>query len=109
MRGACGRAGCPSQKAHPVKNGQPMSRGQSLDPTGFRAIRTVGGWGDVWYKLTPRLTAPMGYGIDNLNPNDVGQFLGADDGPTPIAGHRRETVAEGVEVPPGPFQPQLGQ
>ena len=65
-----------------------MSRGQSLDPTGFRAIRTVGGWGDVWYKLTPRLTAPMGYGIDNLSPNDVGQFLRADDGPTPIAGQR---------------------
>jgi hypothetical protein len=60
--------------------------GQSLDPTGFRAIRSVGGWGDVWYKLTPCLTAHVGYGIDDPRDGDVGQFL--DDNLNPVAGQR---------------------
>lgn len=60
--------------------------GQSLDPTGFRAIRAVGGWGDVWYKLTDRLTTHVGYGIDDPLDQDVGQFL--DDALNPTAGQR---------------------
>ena len=68
--------------------------GQSLDPTGFNAIRSIGGWGDVWYKLTPCLTAHVGYGIDDPNDDDVGQFLGGDDGLMPVAGQRsRNEVA----------------
>jgi len=66
--------------------------GQSLDPTGFSAIRSIGGWGDVWYKLTPCLTAHVGYGIDNPNDDDVGQFL--DDDLNPVTGQRsRNEVA----------------
>lgn len=60
--------------------------GQSLDPTGFRAIRSIGGWADVWYKLATSLTAHVGYGIDNPRDVDVGQFL--DDALMPIAGQR---------------------
>jgi len=60
--------------------------GQSLDPTGFRAIRTVAGWGEVWYKLTDCLTTHVGYGIDDPCDQDVGQFL--DDDLNPIAGQR---------------------
>jgi hypothetical protein len=66
--------------------------GQSLDPTGFRAIRCVGGWGDIWYKLTPRLTTHIGYGIDDPLNEDVGQFLNNEL--EPIAGQRaRNEVA----------------
>jgi len=60
--------------------------GQSLDPTGFRAIRTTGGWADVWYQLTNSLTMHIGYGIDNPRNGDVGQFL--DDNLMPVAGQR---------------------
>jgi len=60
--------------------------GQSLEPTGFRAIRSVGGWGDIWYKLTDCLTVHVGYGIDDPFNEDVGQFF--DDDLNPISGQR---------------------
>ena len=60
--------------------------GQSLDPTGFRPIRSVGGWADAWYKLTCALTLHVGYGIDDPRNSDVGQFL--DDNLNPVAGQR---------------------
>ena len=69
-----------------------MGIGQSLDPTGFDAIRTVGGWGDIWYKLSSRLTTHVGYGIDDPRNEDLGQFL--DDNLHPVAGQRaRNQVA----------------
>jgi hypothetical protein len=52
----------------------------------FRAIRSIGGWADVWHKLSPNLTAHLGYGVDDPRNADVGQFL--DDTLTPVAGQR---------------------
>jgi hypothetical protein len=60
--------------------------GQSLDPTGFRPISSIGGWADVWYKLTSAVTLHVGYGIDDPRNSDVGQFL--DDDLNPVAGQR---------------------
>jgi hypothetical protein len=60
--------------------------GQSLDPLGLGAIRTIGGWGDIWYKLTPLLTMHVGYGIDDPRNQDLGQFR--DNNWNPVAGQR---------------------
>ncbi len=69
-----------------------LAIGQSLDPLGLGAIRTVGGWGDIWYKLTPCLTTHVGYGIDDPNNEDVGQFLDADLNPAAGQRSRNEVV-----------------
>lgn len=70
-----------------------MGIGQSLEANGFNAIRTVGGWGELWCKLTGKLTLRGGYGIDDPRNEDLGQFL--DPGTlTPLIGQRsRNTVA----------------
>lgn len=70
-----------------------MGIGQSLEANGFNAIQTVGGWGELWCKLTCCLTLRGGYGIDDPRDEDLGQFL--DPGTlTPIIGQRSlNTVA----------------
>lgn len=70
-----------------------MGIGQSLEANGFNAIQTVGGWGELWLRLTSRLTLRGGYGIDDPRNEDLGQFL--DPGTlTPLIGQRsRNSVA----------------
>ena len=70
-----------------------MGIGQSLEANGFNAIRTVGGWGELWIRITCKLTLRGGYGIDDPRNEDLGQFL--DPGTlTPIIGQRsRNSVA----------------
>lgn len=71
-----------------------MGIGQSLDPTGFNAIRAIGGWGDIWYKLTDCLTVRVGYGIDDPNTDDLSAFGVLL--PAPVFGQRSlNTVAWG--------------
>ncbi|MEO2034266.1 MAG: hypothetical protein ABGZ35_19490 [Planctomycetaceae bacterium] len=62
--------------------------GQSLNPITLNAINTKAGWGEVWFKLTDRLTFHSGYGIDDPRDADLGQFLGPASGFVPVAGQR---------------------
>lgn len=65
--------------------------GQSLNPEDGEAIATVGGFGEVWCKPTDHLTWHVGFGTDDPNNQDLGQFLGSTG--TPIAGQKsRNTV-----------------
>jgi hypothetical protein len=45
---------------------------QSLNPQTGRSIRALGGWGEVYYKLTPAHTLHVGFGIDDPRNQDVG-------------------------------------
>ena len=63
--------------------------GQSINPTDSEAIRTIGGWSDIWYKLTPCLTMHVGYGIDNPRNGDLGTFTA---GPLTIGQRSRNQV-----------------
>lgn len=61
--------------------------GQSLNPITLDAIQTVGGWAEIWVRITDRLTAHVGHGIDDPKNQDLGQILD----PTtllPVAGQR---------------------
>jgi len=64
-----------------------MGIGQSLEANGFNAIRTVGGWGELWCKLTGNLTLRGGYGIDDPRNEDLGQFFDPNT-LTPLIGQR---------------------
>ncbi|MBL8823358.1 MAG: hypothetical protein JNJ77_12270 [Planctomycetia bacterium] len=46
--------------------------GQSVNIETFRAIRSLGGWAEVWYYLTPALHTHWGAGIDDPRDGDVG-------------------------------------
>ena len=45
--------------------------GQGVCPCLRVPIRSSGGWGEVWYDLTPHRTLHAGYGIDNPNDDDI--------------------------------------
>ena len=45
---------------------------QSLNPVTGRGIRSIGGWGEVYYKLNECVTFHLGYGIDDPRNQDVG-------------------------------------
>lgn len=45
---------------------------QSLNPENAQAVESVGGWGEVYYKITPTLTTNVGYGIDDPRNSDLG-------------------------------------
>jgi len=49
-----------------------MAAAQSLNPQTGRPIRAHGGWGEVYYKLTPAHTIHVGFGIDDPRNQDVG-------------------------------------
>lgn len=46
--------------------------GQSVNTDTFRAIRSIGGWGEAFYYLTPKLHTHWGGGIDDPRNQDVG-------------------------------------
>lgn len=46
--------------------------GQSLNPEDGEAIYSTGGFGEVFWKATPYLTASIGYGIDDPRDRDLG-------------------------------------
>jgi hypothetical protein len=45
--------------------------GQSFHPTTFKAIRSSGGWGEMYYYLSDQLHVHTGYGIDRPNRSDL--------------------------------------
>jgi hypothetical protein len=46
--------------------------GQSVNIDTFQAISSLGGWGEAWFYLTPRLHTHWGAGIDDPRDGDVG-------------------------------------
>lgn len=46
--------------------------GQSVNLDTFRAIRSLGGWAETWFYLTPKLHTHFGAGIDDPRDGDVG-------------------------------------
>lgn len=44
---------------------------QSFNPVTFRAVRTRGGWGEVYYYVTDQFHIHTGYGLDAPNRNDL--------------------------------------
>ena len=46
--------------------------GQSLNPENGEAIYSTGGFGELFWKVTPRFTASLGYGIDDPRDRDLG-------------------------------------
>lgn len=46
--------------------------GQSLNPEDGEAIYSAGGFGEVFWKVSPCLTASIGYGIDDPRDRDLG-------------------------------------
>ena len=46
--------------------------GQTLNPVDGELIYSTGGFGELFYKLTPSFTASVGYGIDNPRGRDLG-------------------------------------
>jgi hypothetical protein len=46
--------------------------GQSLNPLDGEPIYSVGGFGELFWKLTPCFTASIGYGIDDPRDRDLG-------------------------------------
>jgi hypothetical protein len=46
--------------------------GQSVNIDTFQAIRSLGGWAEAWYYLTPKLHTHWGAGIDDPRDGDVG-------------------------------------
>jgi hypothetical protein len=45
--------------------------GQGIDPVGLNPIRSMGGWGEIWYDWTPCLHCHVGYSVDDPNNNDL--------------------------------------
>ena len=45
---------------------------QTINPETGRGIRSVGGWGEAYYKLNDCTTLYVGYGIDDPRNQDVG-------------------------------------
>lgn len=45
---------------------------QTLNPSTGDGIRSVGGWAEIYYKLTESATFHGGYGIDDPRDQDVG-------------------------------------
>ncbi len=45
--------------------------GQGIDSTTFNAIRSNGGWIELWYDFTPQLHARVGYSIDDPVDGDL--------------------------------------
>ncbi len=45
---------------------------QTLNPATGNGIRSIGGWGEVYYKLNDYTTFYLGYGIDDPRNQDVG-------------------------------------
>jgi hypothetical protein len=45
--------------------------GQGIDPTTLQAIRSTGGWGELWYDWTPCCHSHLGYTLDNPNGDDL--------------------------------------
>lgn len=45
---------------------------QSLNPETAQAVESVGGWGELYYKITPSVTTNVGYGIDDPRNSDLG-------------------------------------
>ena len=50
--------------------------GQSLNPNDGEAIYSVGGFGEVFWKMTPCFTSSVGCGIDNPRDRDLGVIGG---------------------------------
>ena len=57
---------------------------QSINPETDQAVESVGGWGEVYYKISPRLSTHVGYGVDDPRNSDLG-FLDVVDGPGQIS------------------------
>ena len=49
-----------------------MATLQSLNPMTFQAIRSVGGWGEVYLKPWDHVTFNLGYGVDDPRNQDLG-------------------------------------
>lgn len=45
--------------------------GQGIDPTTLEAIRSTGGWGELWCDWTPCFHSRVGYMLDDPNNNDL--------------------------------------
>ena len=64
--------------------------GQSLNPVNGEAISTIGGFGEVWHRLSECLTWHAGYGIDDAKDSDLGQIM--RPGQPPLGQRSRNTV-----------------
>ena len=51
---------------------------QSLNPETAQAIESVGGWGEVYYRLNPCTTMNLGFGVDDPRNADLG-FIDRDN------------------------------
>jgi len=45
--------------------------GQGINPVSLNAIRSTGGWCEIWYDWTPSLHSHVGYSVDDPNNNDI--------------------------------------
>jgi hypothetical protein len=45
---------------------------QSINPEGMLAVRSVGGWSELYCHVTPRATVHFGYGIDDPHNEQLG-------------------------------------
>jgi len=58
---------------------------QTINPETDQAIESVGGWGEIYYKISPCLTTHVGYGIDDPKNNDLGRLDTTTPGPGQIS------------------------
>ena len=52
---------------------------QTLNPETGDGIRSIGGWGEIYYKLNDCTTCYVGYGIDDPRNQDVGFLTSGPD------------------------------
>ena len=57
---------------------------QTVNPETNQGIDSVGGWGELYWNLSPRMTTHVGYGIDDPKNSDLG-FLDRVNGPGQIS------------------------
>ena len=45
---------------------------QSINPQTDQAIESLGGWGEIYFRVSPRVTTHVGFGVDDPRDGDLG-------------------------------------